>query len=409
MARSLFLLKLLLRTGLARHVPSLQRFAEGGIDVLHHFSDEVLRAPRAELADADALHESPPPDMIDLSCPLPRFDGISLNLNRTGDRRGWPPPWGLPELRKVIGYLDEVLITQGATGALRTILDAFVNSGDGVVLLDPTSPLFSLALRTHGARPRWLLSWLDKGWTRFKFTELDRALRGAKLLLLSSPSNPNGGLFTPDDLEQLAWWADKRDVLIVNDESFAPFVYEGEHVSIASREKAQQRTLTIGSVSKSHGLSALRVGWIKGNRHLLRACQLSASLRQTVVPTACQQAALAALRQPHGPLEALVHELAARRRYACERLQTMGLQPSWPLGGWHFWIPVWERGVDGRTFAHRLLNEHGVQVTPGDLFGPSGTGHVRLSFAGDDGRLREGLRRVGDFLGVHRPQLKIAA
>jgi len=117
-----------------------------------------------------------------------------------------------------------------------------------------------------------------------------------------------------------------------------------------------------------------------------------------VVPTVCQQLTLAALRQPAGPVTALREELAARRHYVHERLTDLGLRATWPAGGLCVWFPVWELDWTGRAFTERLLEDKRVQLTPGDLFGPSGLGYVRLSFAGNEGRLREGLSRLAEFL-----------
>jgi aspartate/methionine/tyrosine aminotransferase len=423
----LFLLKLLIRSRLARFLPGVGRMTDGGTDFLRYYADSILTAPRAELQDAAALMEAPPPDTIDLSSGLPRFDTTSMALPRQTDRRGWPPPWGLPELRAAIAErllvdsrlevtpTDELLITHGATGALHTVLDTFLNRGDRAVLLDPTSPLFPLTLKTHGARVHWLCSWVEEGRLRFRLDQLGRALRGTKLLILATPSNPGGGLIAAEDLDQLVWWAERRDVLIVSDESFGRFHYENDRISPGSLARARRRTLTIGSVSKSHGLAALRVGWLAGHRHLVRPCLLSAALRMTAVSTVCQQMALSALRQSAGSFAPLLGELAARRRYAYERLHSMDLKSTWPAGGLFFWVPVWELGLSGRAFAEKLVCERRVQVTPGDLFGPSGAGYVRISFAVDDGRLREGLSRLSEFLRnlqgtpVKQPQPPLAA
>ena len=124
----------------------------------------------------------------------------------------------------------------------------------------------------------------------------------------------------------------------------------------------------------------------------------------TTVSTLCQQVAETALRQSAESFAPVVSEMAARRRYAYERLQALGLKSSWPVGGFFFWVPVWEMGFSGRQFADRLLEQKRVQVTPGDLFGPSGLGHVRISFAADDGRLREGLGRIAEFVGALQGQ-----
>src|SRR5262249_31114957 len=160
-----------------------------------------------------------------------RFDlSPSGSTKLPADRRGWPPAGGLPELRQAVADklladnclpvdpADEVLITAGALGAVQTAFDAFVNRGDPVVLMDPTSPLHLLAARTRRARVRWLTTWLEDGRTRFRLDHLARTLRGARLLLLTSPANPTGGIIAPEDLEQVAWWAERHGVLVLSDE-----------------------------------------------------------------------------------------------------------------------------------------------------------------------------------------------
>src|SRR4029077_18051582 len=118
------------------------------------------------------------------------------------ERRGWPPVAGLPELRAAVADKlladsglavnpdNEVLITAGVLGAVQTVLDAFVNAGDGVVLFDPTSPLYPYLIRTRRARVRWFTTWTEDGRARFRLGDLARTLRRSRLLILASPGNP---------------------------------------------------------------------------------------------------------------------------------------------------------------------------------------------------------------------------
>ena len=238
-------------------------------------------------------------------------------------------------------------------------------------------------------------------------------LKGARLLVLNSPANPTGGIFAAEDLEQIAWWANRRDVLVFTDEVFDGYQYEGQRTSFAAFPKARNRTLTAGSVSKTYALAAARVGWLEGNRHLIQPCMLTSVLQGAAPPTLCQQIALAALQLNDDQLRPIRDDFESRRRYAFTRLQGMGLQPAWPAGGFFFWLPVQELGLSGRVFAERLFRDKKVLVWPGEHFGPSGTDFVRLSFATDDGRLREGLSRLGDFVrelqGNRVAQIKAAA
>lgn len=402
-----FLTKLLAKTGLARFSPSVRRLTDGA-GLVHHFSDRVLAAPHRAVSEIVDLCDLRGPDVIDLASGEPLFDVVpSMSTKLPADRRGYPPPWGLPELCVAIGErmastsgggATEAMVTQGAAGAFQLVVDSFVNPGDRVVLFDPAAPLFSLVLRQRRARIRWVPTWMEKGHTRFHLEPLVRSLKGARLLVVNSPANPTGGVIAPQDREQIAWWADRHDVLILCDDVLAPFAYEGGGTHLARMPKARGRVLTAGSVSKEYALTAARVGWLAGPRALVRPCQLTAVLQNAVVPTVCQQIALAALTLPPDALVSIKNEFRSRRDYVFARLQGMGLQPAWPAGGFFFWVPVHELGLCGREFAAKLLEKKNVNVGPGDHYGPSGKAFVRISYAAEDGRLHQGLSRLAEFV-----------
>jgi aspartate/methionine/tyrosine aminotransferase len=405
------LAKLLIRTGVARLLPGVRRRLGSGGEYLRYYSDRLLASPFADLEQVAAALEPHGADVIDLAQGAPRFDLLpSGSTKLPADRRGWPPAGGLPELRQAVADklladnclpvdpAEEVLITSGGLGAVQTVFDAFVNRGDRVVLPDPCSPLFALTARTRRARVRWLATRLEDGRTRFRLDHLARLLRGARLLVLCSPGNPAGGVVAPEDLEQIAWWAERHDVLVLSDEAFERYHHEDEVTSLATLSRARRRTLTAGSMSKGHALASARVGWLAGCKDLLRPCTLTAALRSPFVPTLCQQVAVAALRTGQETFVPVRAGFESRRRYTWERLRAMSLNPGWPAGAFFFWVPVWELGLTGRQFAEGLLREQRVLLTPGELFGPSGPGYVRLSYAADDGRLQEGLNRLASYL-----------
>lgn len=417
----LFLLKLLIRLRIARFLPGIQRLTEGETTCLPYLSDRMLQAPLPDLRDLAGWLESSSPDLLDLTTGTPRLDLVpSLSTHLPPERRGWPPIAGQPELRQSIARRlqeqhglalrpdEEVHVTAGAAGGLQQILETFTNPDDAVALCSPTSPLHLLAARQQGLRVRWLPTWTEQGRIRFRLEDLPRALRGVRLLILASPANPTGGVFHPVELEQLAWWADRRDVLLAQDAAFEAFSYEGPPATLATIPRSRRRTLIVGSVSKSHGLTAARVGWLAGPRALIRPCLLNSLLRTAFVPTLCQQLAVAALKQRAETLQPVREAFAARRRYAFERLQNLGLKPAWPAGGFFLWVDVQESGLTGRVFAEQLLRSKGVLVTPGEFFGPGGESHIRLSYAAEEGRLHEGLARLADFVRGTREQKNAA-
>ena len=408
---SLFLTKLLIRSGVARWLPRVRRWTDGGGAFLRYYSDRILSTPFQAVCEAATLLESPGPDAIDLSQGAPRFDVTPSSTTRLpAERRGWPPPWGLPELRAAVAEklladnqlavnpAEEVLITLGAAGAFNLVADTFLNPGDRVVLFDPCSPLYSLPLRQRRVRTRWVPTWVEDGRLRFRPEHLKSAMHRARSIVVNSPHNPTGGVFAPEDLELIVSWAKRNDALIFSDEVFERYQYEDDVVSIGTLRHAGKRTLTAGSVSKGHALASARVGWLAGHRHLVRPCLLNAVLQSAVPPVLTQLVALAALRQDSDAFQPIWNEFEARRRYAFERLCGMGLKPMWPAGAFFLWVPVWELGMDGQTMAELLAREKKVLITPGKPFGPSGAGYVRISYAVEDGRLREGLMRIAEFL-----------
>lgn len=401
------LTKWLVRSGAARYLPAAKRLA--GPDAaghLHYFSDKVLAAPLTLLRDPATFPDGPGADGIHLNRAAPRLDSPLSAGRSTVDRLGNPPPWGLPALRRVIAEKagmsphprDEVFVTHGATAAFAATLDAFVNPGDRVVLFAPCSPLFRVGAVSRRARVRWVPTAIDEhGGLTCDPQTLARAMRGAKLVVLADPGNPSGAGLSEATGDQLAWAANKFDVLVYADETFARFRPEGASSEVVNRPNLQHRTLVAGSLTAGYGLAAARVGWLRGPGPLVSAAALTASLNAPFVPTVCQQLAVRELEADDDLFGPVREEVNARRRFAADRLGAMGL-PTPPAAGLFFWVDVSRTGLDGRTFAERLLQDERVLVGPGAAFGPGGEAFVRVSVAEEDGRLREGLTRMARFV-----------
>ncbi len=398
--------KLLARTGLARFLPAAKRMSRGNADHLHYYGDRVLAAPLDELAEfPDALAA----DVLNLNQPAPQFESPVTGVRVVADRLGNPPAEGLVQLREALAdeskrrgrtydSRTEVLVTHGATAAYAAALDAFVNPGTRVVLFDPCSPLFAVGAKSRRAAVRWVPATNEAGRLRFDPDALFKAFRGASLFVLAEPNNPTGATLGDEELEQIAWAANRSDVLVYLDESFARFRYDESACRLPTLPGMAKRMLIAGSLTQGYSLGSVRVGWLTGPRHLVGACALTASLAAPFVPTVCQQIALRAVQADEELFGPVLEEFRDRRRYASDKLKAMGLEPADPAGGYFFWVPVTQTGMTGRDFSERLLKEHRVVVGPGDVFGPGAAGFVRVSFAAEDGRLREGLSRLATFM-----------
>lgn len=410
MFSSFWFRKWLVRTGLARFSPTARRLTGGHPHVVKYLSDRTLAAPVELLKDPALFPNVDGPDVMNLNLPAPRFDSPLSSSRMTAERSGLPAAWGTMTLREAIAHeyertdrrrlepRAEVVITHGATSAYSATLDAFVNPGDGVVLFDPSSPLFSLGAASRRANVRWVPTWNEDGRIRFPEENLERAMRGAKLLVMSDPASPNGGVLAAGELERIAWFARRHDVLVYIDGSFGRFRYDAPATPFEDWSGLRRRLLVSGSVSQGYGLASLRVGWVSGPAPLLQAVALQSCLNAPYVSTASQELAVRVLRSAEHETAPLLERFRERRRYTIDRLRGIGLEPAWPGGGYFTWLAVGRLGLDGRQFAEKLLREKDVLVGPGSFYGPSGAGHVRISFATEDGRLREGLSRLGAFV-----------
>jgi aspartate/methionine/tyrosine aminotransferase len=393
-ALPLWLTKLLVRTRLARFSRRARALTDNDTAALRFYSNRVLAAPHSELLDAALVPHAPPHDAIDLNQPTPDAPPSrgAISVGRTdGLCAPGRVPVVLPELRAALeprAAGEDLIVTHGATGALGAALDAFVNAGDRVVLFDPCSPLFALGAKSRRARVTWVPTFTEEGRTRFVASDFESAMRGAKLLLLADPTNPTGGTLSDEDREHVARIAARRGVIVYQDESFGAF-------RDSARPKAMPG-LVAGSVSQEFGQPGLRIGWLSGPKSLVRAARLCANVSAPQVSPILQQAAARLMAE--APQSERAARFRAKRNYTLDRLSAMGLEAEAPGSGYFAWVPVGGLGLCGRAFAERVMREEGVFVGAGCAFGPSGTNFVRISFAGDDGRLREGLHRVGAFV-----------
>ena len=407
MIESFFWRKLVVKTGMARLIPSLVQSIPRELDHLELYSDRTLSLPYSELHDSALLPDISTPGSINFALGNPRCDLHSSMPRIVTDCR--PDFWGDSALRQELAerfHVDhgqavdsdqEFLITPGGASTFASTLDALINPGDRVVLFDPTSPIFPLGLKHRRARIHWVPTWSDEGRMRFPMDVFSKAIRGAKMVVLGDPVNPTGCLMTPEDLEQIAFWAQKVEAIIYLDSSFDRWREERPRVRLAQLPNGTGRVITAGSFAKSHGLTSARVGWVSGPKHLLNPIAGASLLNGNSVAPVCQQMALTALRIGDPALQSIRDDLNARRHYVFERLLGMGLKPTTAKGGFFLWVPVPTQETS-HAFAQRLLGETGVLVNPGHVFGPSGKNFFRLSFAIDEGRLREGLARLEAFL-----------
>lgn len=298
---------------------------------------------------------------------------------------------------------DEIVISSGGKHALFNTFLALCDPGDQVIIPAPYWVSYPEMVRLAGGEPVIVPTGPETG---FKLTP--EALRRAvgprtRAVIINSPNNPTGVVYTRDELAALAAVAAEAGLWIVSDELYEYLIYEGEHVSIAAlRPEYRERTVLINGVSKAYAMTGWRIGWSACPRPLAQAIAAIQSQATSSVNSIAQKAALAALTGPRDDVMAMRAEFQVRRDLLLAGLERIsGFKAVRPAGAFYVFCDVREllgRTLGGRrveddvALAQALLEEALVAVVPGTAFGTPG--YVRLSYATSRENLEEALRRL---------------
>ncbi|WP_424934134.1 pyridoxal phosphate-dependent aminotransferase [Amaricoccus macauensis] len=323
------------------------------------------------------------------------------------DPLGYTVALGLPELREGIAALyddwygidldpQRVIVTSGSTAGFILAFTSLFDEGDRVAIGDPGYPSYRNILRSLGYQPVGIQTSAEH-----RFQPRPQDLTGdLSGLLVASPGNPTGTILPREDLSSLIGAAQDRGIAYISDE-----IYHGLHYDApaTSALELSDRVYVINSFSKFFCLTGWRIGWMIVPPEHVRRIERIAQNMFICAPHVSQVAALAALRS-RGELEERVPQYGRNREILLKGLPEAGFRKiTRPDGAFYIYADVSEFTSDSRAFATQLLREAGVSVTPGLDFDPGrGHGTIRFSFAGDEGELREGLRRLGNWMGKQR-------
>jgi aspartate/methionine/tyrosine aminotransferase len=333
-------------------------------------------------------------------------------------RTGYPDNQGEPGLRRAVADKlardnglaydpdREILITDGATGALYTALGALLSPGDGVLLPDPVYDAYLGPIALWGGCPVRVPSGIRGGRFTFDRAALEQARTPVtRFLLLNTPWNPTGTVLTADELRTIMDFAATHDLRVLSDEIYEALVYDGRtHVSPAALSAdARARTVVINSLSKTYAMTGWRVGYCAAPAPVIETMLRLWQQFSRGPATFVQDAAACALRSGQGCVARMRAEYQGRRDLVVARLGGLaGARPLVPEGGLFVMLDVRGLGRPSAEVRRRLLHEAGVVLIEGAAYGPGGEGTLRVSFAGggaglDDGlaRLRAGLERLG--------------
>ena len=317
---------------------------------------------------------------------------------------------GMPELRETIcdsvrsdlgldyNPSEQILITTGVSEAVDLAFRATLNPGDEAIVPEPCYVAYAPDVVLAGGVARAVPTRLEEEF-RLRPEDVSAAVTDkSRVLLLSYPNNPTGAIMTRSDLEELADVVVENDLLVVSDEVYAKLTYSGSHASFAQLEGMQERTVILNGLSKSHAMTGWRIGYALGDPDLVGAMTKIHQYTMLCAPTMAQVAALEAMQKGDEEMVHMRHEYNLRRRMFVSGLNRIGLDCFEPKGAFYAFPSVRSWGLSSEEFAERLLKEQKVAVVPGNVFGQSGEGFLRCSYATSREELIEALDRMEIFL-----------
>lgn len=293
---------------------------------------------------------------------------------------------------------NEVIVTVGGSEAIDISLRALINPGDEVLIVEPCFVCYAPIVELSGGIPVSINTRIEDN---FKLTpELlkEKITKKTKLLILPFPNNPTGAIMTREDLEKIAEIIRNTNIMILSDEIYSELTYGRKHCSIVQIEGMQERTILINGFSKAFAMTGWRLGYLAAPSPIVNQVLKIHQYAIMCSPTISQYAAIEALQNCEREVKKMVAEYNIRRRLLVESFNKMGLTCFNPEGAFYVFPCIKSTGLTSEQFCERLLENQKVAVVPGNAFGQSGEGFIRVSYAYSLKHLMEALKRIQAFL-----------
>jgi aspartate/methionine/tyrosine aminotransferase len=334
----------------------------------------------------------------------PDYVKEAMNLALRENKTRYAPSSGISELRRAIADKlqdrnhipareENVIVVNGGMQGLFGAFQSVVNPGDDVLIFSPYwTPIKDLVAHCQG---RLVLVPTEEARADGVSATLARyATPQTRAIYFNTPINPSGFVFTRSETEQVARFAQDRDLVVIADEAYENIVYEGEHVSIASLDGMFERTITSFTLSKSYAMTGWRIGYAVAAEPWMTGISKATLYSSNGVSTPTQWAALAAFTTQSDFLETSRVAYRKRRDLLLSGLNELGLACALPAGAFYAFPDVKSISSDSREAAELLLSRAQVATVPGVVFGPQGEGHVRFSFSTSIETIESGLESM---------------
>lgn len=366
------------------------------------FTESVIREMTRLALDNNAINLAQ--GFPDFPCPHELKEAACASIR--ADYNQYAITWGAKNLREelarrveeyngiVVDPETEITVTCGSTEAMMAATLAVISPGEEVIVPEPFYENYGPDAILSGAVPRYVsfrddLSLDEEGW-KAAFSKKTKAI------ILNTPSNPTGKVFTKDELSFIAGLCIDHDAVAITDEIYEHILYDGrKHVSIGSLPGMQDRTVTIGSFSKTYSVTGWRVGYALADASLTERIRKIHDFLTVGAPAPLQQACVAALRLPGGYYRDLAEEYDRKRQILYRGLKNAGFACELPQGAYYIFTDISGFGMTDLEFARHLVEKIGVAAVPGSSFyHTGGETKLRFTFSKRDETLEEACRRL---------------
>lgn len=294
---------------------------------------------------------------------------------------------------------EEVVVTVGGSEAIDIALRCMCTRGDEVLIPQPSFVCYEPLTVMAGATPVLIETKVEDAFRLTPSQLEERITPNTKLLILPYPNNPTGAIMEREELEAIAEVVKKHDLMVLSDEIYSELTYNGKkHVSFASIDGMQERTVVINGFSKSYAMTGWRLGYALGPKEIIA---MMVKLHQFCImsaPTTAQYAAIEALRHGDDDIDTMRSEYDMRRRFVVGSLNEMGLTCFNPEGAFYCFPCIKSTGLNSEAFCTKLLQSKHVALVPGSAFGDCGEGFVRLSYSYSIKHLTRAMELIREFL-----------
>lgn len=293
---------------------------------------------------------------------------------------------------------EEVMVTVGGSEAIDLAMRVILTPGDEVLIPEPCYVSYlPCAKMAYGIPVPIQLEEKDE----FRLTpeKLEKAItEKTKLLILPFPNNPTGGIMEERDLEAIVPIILKHNLYVLTDEIYSALSYKGKHHSIIEFPGMRERTVYINGFSKAYAMTGWRLGYACAEERILKQMLKLHQFAIMCAPTTSQYSAVEALRNGDADVRKMREAYDERRRFLVYHLRKMGLDCFEPYGAFYVFPSIWKFGLSSEEFAEKLLKEEKVAVVPGNAFGASGEGFIRISYAYSLDNLKKAMERMERFI-----------